>query len=1242
MLEIESGHIAELNDEMLRNLVGLLCEEELKSYGINVRNVMWSGDQNAPDGGIDVYCEYKGETDNNSFIPRNKTGFQVKLSDYNPSKIKSEMLTNGVLKESIRKLCEEGGAYILVCGKSSVSRSAYENRIKAMKEAVRGCQGAESICLDYFDGNRIATWVRKFPALVVWVREKTGKPLQGWQSFREWSDIQHKIYKTYIIDQEKRIYDYLENKDITVLEGIQKFRNLVDEGAAIIRLTGLSGVGKTRFLEALFDKEVGNDAVNAAKVIYADAANTLCPTAEQMLKELAIEHADVLVIIDNCSASLHKQLMGICKSEKARLSLITVEYDVRDESVEETAAFILKPATDNVIERLISNNYPQISLDGVRHLVELSGGNARLALLLAKCGAESGRDVNLINDTELFNRLFWQKGRQDTMLEKTAEVFSLLYSADFEDEEKEGELYKLSEMAGIKLRDAVRNLQELKERSILQTRGKWCAILPHALSNYLAERSIRYYRKEELRKTIIAAGTQRMKVSFAHRLSFLANEEIVRQIAEEWLKTEFRDLARICEWQAQCFGHLAKVQPDISLDYLERDWDRLRDYAYQTNRFIGIVSDLAYYPKYFGRCIELLIKREKGNDLHSILGKYFQYNSYMNRQCADVRLEKLRQWMGEGKEGLVFICLESVLEHGYWGRAEYGDYYIHDKSMKQNTAEDERYWFVQFTSCIKDLVTDGKCQDLFGMQQFGHRFLALACQGYGSEVDEVVREIRKRTFWKVGFIAVQHKLHFQDRYTGDDVKRLQDLAAILRPGNLEEEILYWCTSSTYELYNLDDSIEETGRRHNEKIKHYGCMLADDFELYEQVSKRLILSQAGFFLFVIGRELRKSLFSDKIWDVSCDVLGKNEYSIGNVYILEGLIADATYEEVVKGKLTGLLENDALIPAYIVLVARGNFLQMELPRFLQVVKAHKTKITWFNILNSSSGFIGLSLEDFMLCIHALDEYTDAGATIFDLISTKLHNEKEKRGEISEEMKCVILTYIAKSSLSLFSHERNTSTDLMYNSVKTIISFTCSGKMDSSRQYISLFYDWVKEDIEKKYRGSHDVFLLLDELYRLQPMLFLDTFVENVERYSNIFNALEDRYREGPLSKINSAELILWCNQKPDERYNKVFICTRGYDNIEGKCQWRDCVLTALKIVRDRKSLVDKLMDKIEPTFTNSEWSIERERREGLFELFEADDDIEIVNMAKNRRKEYQDLTEQFRLSERKREREMQRFE
>ena len=252
MLGIEDAHIKELDDKMLRDLIGLLCEEELRKFKKNGRNVFWGGNQNAADGGIDVYCEYEGQLDNDSFIPRNKVGFQVKLSDYTPGKISSEMLGKGILKVSIQELCKNGGAYILVCGRSSVSLSAYKDRIIAMKKAVQGYPGAENICLDFMDSNRIATWVRNYPALITWVREKINKPIQGWKSYGNWSDTQNKKYKNYVMDQSKRLYDYIEDREITILEGIQKFRSLINKGSAVIRLTGLSGVGKTRMLETLF------------------------------------------------------------------------------------------------------------------------------------------------------------------------------------------------------------------------------------------------------------------------------------------------------------------------------------------------------------------------------------------------------------------------------------------------------------------------------------------------------------------------------------------------------------------------------------------------------------------------------------------------------------------------------------------------------------------------------------------------------------------------------------------------------------------------------------------------------------------------------------------------------------------------------------------------------------------------------------------------------------------------------
>lgn len=93
------------------------------------------------------------------------------------------------------------------------------------------------------------------------------------------------------------------------------------------------------------------------------------------------------------------------------------------------------------------------------------------------------------------------------------------------------------------------------------------------------------------------------------------------------------------------------------------------------------------------------------------------------------------------------------------------------------------------------------------------------------------------------------------------------------------------------------------------------------------------------MILIGRELAKSVECDKFWDISCNVLAENEYFSGNVYILQGLIADGTYDEKVKSRLAGLLENDALIPAYINIVAERNFVQKEFKRFLQVIKEKK---------------------------------------------------------------------------------------------------------------------------------------------------------------------------------------------------------------------------------------------------------------------------------------------------------------
>jgi hypothetical protein len=112
MLEISSDDIARLSDEDLRSLVGQLCEAELRAQGLPPSGATWSGDQNAPDGGIDV--RVATERTVGGFLPRANTGFQVKKTDFTPGLIGPEMRPSGELRPSIATLIQLGGAYIIV------------------------------------------------------------------------------------------------------------------------------------------------------------------------------------------------------------------------------------------------------------------------------------------------------------------------------------------------------------------------------------------------------------------------------------------------------------------------------------------------------------------------------------------------------------------------------------------------------------------------------------------------------------------------------------------------------------------------------------------------------------------------------------------------------------------------------------------------------------------------------------------------------------------------------------------------------------------------------------------------------------------------------------------------------------------------------------------------------------------------------------------------------------------------
>lgn len=374
MFEISGDDIANLGDADLRTLVARLALAEIRANGSPSSCVTAGGNQDAADGGLDVRIECASDFLIPDFVPRRLTGFQVKKSDMPVSAIRNEMRPNGILRDVIRELADASGAYVIVSAQGSVADKPLADRREAIRDALNDLPNAADLHTDFYDRDRLSTWANEYPGIVTWVRSRVGRSLSGWSGIGDWESGSDGNPKPFLLNDKACLIDESSNKreNLAISEGITRLRATLRTPGNSIRLIGLSGLGKTRLVQALFEKGVGEDPLDLSIAVYTDYSEETVPTARNMARDLVARGQRAILIVDNCNPATHAELARLCTVTASKVSLITVEYDVRDDEPEHTEVFRLQSASPELVTEWLKQGFSDISQIDREKIAEFS------------------------------------------------------------------------------------------------------------------------------------------------------------------------------------------------------------------------------------------------------------------------------------------------------------------------------------------------------------------------------------------------------------------------------------------------------------------------------------------------------------------------------------------------------------------------------------------------------------------------------------------------------------------------------------------------------------------------------------------------------------------------------------------------------------------------------------------------------------------------------------------------------
>lgn len=1224
MFEISGGDISDLSDGDLRILVARLAVAELKDRGCPRSSVTAGGHQDAADGGIDVRVESPVDLADPDFVPRRHTGFQVKKPDMPPSAIRDEMRPKGSLRDAIRELADESGSYVIVSSQGSVADKALSDRRQAMRDALADLPCASQLHTDFYDRERLAIWVNEYPGTVVWVRCRIGRPLAGWSSIDNWSGGGNQNPKPYLSNDKDCLIDESSRgrEHLPVMKGIQRLRTRLGRPKQCVRLIGLSGVGKTRLVQALFEKDVGEECLDSSLAVYTDYSEETVPTARDMARELIAKGQRAILIVDNCNPTTHSELARLCSDEGSEVSLITVEYDVRDDEPERTEVFRLQSASPELVSQWIKQEFLDISEVDRGKIAEFGGGNFRVARALAETLGQ-GETLGSLKSHELFERIFRQRNEPDGQLLQAAEDLSLLYSINGEDVSEEGELVRVGAVRGIGSHLLYEKLVAMRERGVVQARGRFRAILPQAIANPLAARALARIPIAHFDE-VCRAMTPRMLKSLARRLGFLHDSPTASATVVRWLQSDgpLGDLMAMSALGMEIIRHLAPVAPEAVLVRLEAELDvSNNDHTPRRHDCIRLIKSIGYDARLFDRAVMLLarfVPEESGgrnNGSCDAFNECFHLWLSGTQALPQQRRALIRRLVASNDSHLrycAYVAMRELFQSGHFtslGGHDFGAR-SRDWGWEPELVRDTWAWYEEAIKLVVEVDTGASARVILA-NNLRSLWEYPGCQ---NAINRAVDVFMQTGGWNEGWLACRATLRFDgNKMTEEDRTNLTLLINRLKPADLLNQARAIVLDKMHGGGGWDfaDGEDDGGdaidawKKADIMAVDIGRALADDVLVRAAFIPEMLSGQVQR-AFECGRGLAEGAYDlNTMWFELVRAYEIAEPTTRNATVLGGFLFGAHQRDqnFTACVLEHGIHNASLLPVLPYLQARVGLDSEGIGRLRRAIAA--TNIAAQQFYTIANGSVSASPpEPLAQLLEDIAAMPDGAIVALDILHMHFFSQ-ERKGERDQHPRLVSV------GCHLLMHVELCRKGLGRDYAAHQVIEICL-KGEEGREIAKGLCAQIRLAIESWQTSSHDLSFTLKALFQAQPFAALDAFLLPT-RLNDIFR--DDFGRERPLEKVDPAVLTEWASQEPHFRYPLLGGCLNLFSMQHDKENGiSPLYLAMLEQSPDKRLFLGSLLNRLHPrSWGGSLADVLTRRRTSITTLAEHADEAIRANVA-----------------------------